>query len=134
MRLTGTCLCGSITYEVLHDTNDVVDYCHCRQCRQASGAPVVAWMQVAPARFRVTKGAAKSFASSAHAARWFCPDCGAQLYMTDDQNRSVGVTLGTLDAPDSVRPTVHGWESERLEWFRLSDDLPRYKQAPPYDL
>jgi hypothetical protein len=134
MHYTGACLCGSITYEISHDMGDVVDYCHCRQCRQASGAPVVAWIQVAPERFRVTKGAAKAFASSVHAMRWFCPDCGAQLYMTDDQNRSVGVTLGTLDAPEAMRPTVHGWESERVVWLKLADDLPRYPKAPPYDL
>jgi hypothetical protein len=134
MHLTGACLCNSIAYEILHRMDDVVDYCHCQQCRRASGAPVVAWMQVAPARFRVTKGTAKPFASSAHSTRWFCPDCGAQIYMTDNAGASVGITLGTLDTPDSVRPTVHGWESERLKWFHIADGLPRYPKAPPYDL
>jgi len=54
--------------------------------------------------------------------------------MTDDRGASIGITLGTLDRPDAVRPTVHGWESERLEWFRTADALPRYPKAPPYDL
>ena len=134
MHLTGACLCGSMTYEIFHRIGDVADYCHCEQCRRASGAPVVAWLQVAPADFRVTKGAAKPFASSAHSTRWFCPDCGAALYMTDEKGASIGITLGTLDRPDAVRPTVHGWESERLEWFRTADALPRYPKAPPYDL
>ena len=44
------------------------------------------------------------------------------------------MTLGTLDRPNAVRPTVHGWESERMEWFRTADSLPRYPKAPPYDL
>ncbi|HUW80527.1 MAG TPA: GFA family protein, partial [Acidocella sp.] len=130
MHLTGACLCGTIKYEILKHASDVVDYCHCRQCQRASGAPVLAWLQVAPERFKLTHGLAKSFASSAHATRWFCPDCGAQLYMTDSLGASVGVTLGTLDMPDLVRPTVHGWESERLGWFYIADDLPRYPQAP----
>ncbi len=134
MHLTGACLCGSITYEIFHKIGDVVDYCHCEQCRRASGAPVVAWLQVSVADFRVTQGAAKPFASSAHSTRWFCPDCGAPLYMTDNKGASVGITLGTLDRPDAVRPTVHGWESERLDWFRTADALPRYPKALPYDL
>ena len=134
MHLTGACFCGSIKYEIVHYASDMVDYCHCRQCRQASGAPVLAWVQVTPERFKLTSGVAKPFASSAHATRWFCPDCGSQLYMTDSQGVSVGVTLGTLDTPEAVRPTAHGWESERLGWFCVADGLPRYAQAPPYDL
>jgi hypothetical protein len=134
MHATGACLCGAIRYEILYAAGDVVDYCHCEQCRRASGAPVLAWVEVAPERFRITQGDAKPFASSTRATRWFCPDCGTPLYMTDDAGRSVGITLGTLDQPEAVRPTVHGWESERLEWFRIADDLPRYAQAPPYTL
>jgi hypothetical protein len=134
MHLTGACLCNAITYEILHRMDDVVDYCHCEQCRRASGAPVLAWIQVATERFHVTKGSAKPFASSAHSTRWFCQDCGSQIYMTDNAGAAVGVTLGTLDRPDSVRPTVHGWDSERLPWFHIADSLPRYPQAPPYDL
>lgn len=134
MHATGACLCGAIRYEIWHTQNDMADYCHCEQCRRASGAPVVAWVEVAPERFRITQGMAKPFPSSSRATRWFCPDCGTQLYMTDAANRSVGVTLGTLDDPGAVPPTVHGWEAERVGWFQVADDLPRYPQTPPYNL
>ncbi len=134
MHATGACLCGSIRYEIFYAAGDVVDYCHCEQCRRASGAPVLAWLEVPPERFRITQGTARGFASSARAMRWFCADCGTQLYMTDNAGNSVGITLGTLDNPNSVRPTVHGWESERIPWFEIADDLPRYAQAPPYAL
>jgi hypothetical protein len=133
-RLTGGCLCGTVRYAIAVEAGDVVDYCHCRQCRRASGAPVVAWVQVPPARFEITAGQAKGFAASARATRWFCPHCGSPLYMTDPQQRSVGVTLGTLDEPEALTPTVHGWTSARLAWFDTDDDLPRYDRDPPYDL
>jgi hypothetical protein len=132
--LTGGCLCGAIRYEISTTREEVVDYCHCRQCRAASGAPVLPWIQVPPASFRLTAGQARGFASSAHALRWFCPECGGQIYMTDDEGKSVGITLGTLDDPNLVRPTVHGWTSARLAWFDTADDLPRYPEYPPYDL
>src|ERR1700722_19365254 len=107
MHLTGACLCNAVTYEISYRIDDVVDYCHCEQCRRASGAPVLAWIEVPPGRFRITKGRAKPFASSARSTRWFCPDCGTQIYMTDNAVALVGITLGTLDRPKAVRPTVH---------------------------
>jgi hypothetical protein len=131
---TGKCLCGAVRYELTADGTEVADYCHCRQCQAAGGAPVVAWVQIRPDRFRVTQGAARAFASSAEATRWFCPDCGSPLYMTDPEGRSVGVTLGTLDHPAAIVPTVHGWVSARIPWFHISDSLPRYEESPPYDL
>ena len=134
MLLAGGCLCGAVRYQVDALADDVADYCHCSQCRRASGAPVTAWVQVAPGRFKVTKGEAKAFRSSDRATRWFCGDCGGQLYMTDDENRSVGVTLGTLDDPSAVKPTVHGWDGARVSWLCVADDLPRFEREPPYDL
>ena len=134
MDLKGGCLCGTVRYSVRVLAGDVADYCHCSQCRKAGGAPVSAWVQVAPERFAVTQGAPRSFPSSSRGTRWFCQTCGGQLYMTDPENRSVGVALGSLDDPSSVRPTVHGWVSARVAWFDLTDHLPRYEGDPPYDL
>jgi hypothetical protein len=134
LTLTGACLCGAVAYEIAYIPGDVADICHCVQCRKASGAASVPWVQVAPERFAVTQGTAKGFASSARAMRWFCGACGTPLYMTDDENRSVGVTLGSLDRPDAVTPTVHGWVSESLMWEALDETLPRYDGPPPYDL
>jgi hypothetical protein len=134
MKLEGGCLCGGVRYAIDALEGDVVDYCHCSQCRKASGAPVSAWIQVAPQRFEVTRGEARSYPSSARGTRWFCGDCGGALYMTDPQARSVGVTLGSLDEPGRLKPTVHGWISARVPWLEITDDLPRHDADPPYDL
>jgi hypothetical protein len=134
IHLTGGCLCGGITYSLDHETGDVADICFCRACRKASGAAALPWVQVPPARFALTKGGAKPYASSAEATRWFCPDCGTQLYMTDTHGRSVGVTLGSLDEPAHIRPTVQGWVSERVCWQILDAALPAFPLAPPYDV
>ncbi len=133
MRLTGGCLCGAIRYRLETSGDEVADYCHCGQCRKASGAPVLAWVQVAPGHFQVTQGEPSAFASSGHSTRWFCGACGSPLYMTDAAGRSVGVTLGTLDDPAAIRPTVHGWIRAALPWLHVADSLPRYDESPPYD-
>lgn len=134
MKIAGGCLCGNIRYEAEPLPDDVADYCHCSQCRRASGAPVVAWLQVSPDRFQVTAGEALGFNASPAATRWFCGHCGSPLYMTDRDNRSIGINIGTLDEPDAVRPTVHGWYSAKICWFETTDDLDRHPETPPYDL
>ncbi|MBU6397764.1 MAG: GFA family protein [Rhodospirillales bacterium] len=134
MNLTGGCLCGGVTYQLEFKPRDVADVCFCRECRKASGAAALPWVQVPPARFAITRGAAKGYASSPGARRWFCGDCGTPLYMTDAQGRSVGVTLGSLDNPEAIRPTTQGWMCERVSWQALDETLPAYEKAPPYDL
>ncbi|MEX1306431.1 MAG: GFA family protein [Rhodovibrionaceae bacterium] len=132
MELEGGCLCGAVRYRV-EVKDGVVDYCHCRMCQRASGAPVVAWAQVTPAQFTVTRGTPKEYRSSKISSRHFCPDCGSQVFMSDPGGQSIGFTLGTLDEPEALRPTVHGWASAQLSWLHLTDELPRYDKAPPYD-
>jgi hypothetical protein len=122
-----------VRFELDALAGDPADYCHCQRCRQASGAPVSAWLQVAPGRFHLTSGAPRGFSSSPRTTRWFCGDCGAKLHMTDSEGRSVGVPLACLDKPEFIPPTAHGWWSARLAWFEMSDDLPRYDEDPPYD-
>ncbi len=131
--LEGGCLCGAVRYR-LDPAAATVDYCHCKMCRRWSGAPVSAWAQVTVAQFHLTKGKPASFASSAHCQRHFCAACGTSLYMTDDEGRSVGLMLGTLDNPEALAPTAHGWQSRQLAWLALSDNLPRWPEDPPYDL
>ena len=133
MQLAGGCLCGAIRYRIDHQDGDVADYCHCLQCRRASGAPVTAWVQVPPNRFATVQGSAKGYASSDSSTRWFCQNCGSQLYMTGTDGRTVGVLTATLDDPAKVPPTVHGWHGERLAWFDTTDALPRFERHPPYD-
>ena len=43
---TGGCLCGAIRYRITGAPVEAL-YCHCRMCRRAHGAPVVAWFETA---------------------------------------------------------------------------------------
>jgi hypothetical protein len=103
------------------------DYCHCRMCRRAAGAPVVARLTVANAGFTwITRGPGV-YRSSAEAERLFCPACGTQLALRDEPEH-LDVTLASLDDPESVRPSCHIWTASRIDWFDTADDLPRYPE------
>jgi hypothetical protein len=131
-EITGRCLCGVVAY-ALDPAGGIADFCHCGACRRAGGAAAVAWIQVPLAQFRVTSGSPAAYASSPRATRFHCAACGSQLFMTDPDGRSVGVTLGTLDDPEAVRPSAHGWDSRRPSWLVLCDGLPRHDGETPYD-
>lgn len=130
--LTGGCLCGEIRYSITPLAADI-DYCHCEMCRRWSGAPVSAWAQVPVSQFRLVKGTATPYASSKLGIRYFCPTCGASVFMTDQDGTSVGIMLGTLDDATKLRPTAHGWWSAHLPWLKLDDGLVHWPKDPPYD-
>jgi hypothetical protein len=132
-ELTGGCLCGEIRYRLTPLAADV-DFCHCEMCRRWSGAPVSAWAQVPVSQFRLTKGVATPYVSSKTGTRYFCPTCGASVFMTDPDGTSVGIMLGTLDDAGALRPKAHGWWSARLSWLKLDDKLPHWPKDPPYDV
>lgn len=124
--LTSGCLCGAVRYRISAEPVEAV-YCHCRMCRQAHGAPVVAWVVVPISAFAVTAGEPKAYRSSPPAFRHFCGDCGTPLTWCEaDSPRYVDVSIASLDTPESVPPELHLWTESRIGWFATADTLPRY--------
>jgi hypothetical protein len=122
----GGCLCGAVRYRISGEPRSA-DYCHCRMCRRAGGAPVVARLTVADAAFAWIKGTPAVYRSSAEAERLFCPVCGTQLALRDEPDH-LDVTLASLDDPEALRPLYHIWTSSRVGWFEIADDLARYQE------
>jgi hypothetical protein len=124
--IEGGCLCGGVRYRATRSVA-VPAYCHCRSCRRASGAPVVAWITVACDDFGFTQGEPRSYRSSPHVLRTFCPRCGTPLtYANDKYPDSLDVTTASLDAPEKLPPRDHVWTSHAISWLQLGDSLPRY--------
>jgi len=77
-----------------------------------------------------TKGAPEFFASSEWAKRGFCGQCGSRLIFSPlDPNDEwlVVLTVGSLDEPGAVTPNMHIFEDSRLPWYKLDDNLPRFR-------
>jgi hypothetical protein len=126
LPLEGGCLCGAVRYRISAEPHGA-DYCHCRMCRRAAGAPVVARLTVANAGFTWITRAPGVYRSSAEAERLFCPACGTQLALRD-QPECLDVTLASLDDPKAVRPSCHIWTASRIAWFDTADNLPRHPE------
>ena len=122
---TGGCACGRVRYRCAGPPV-WQSYCHCSDCRRATGAPVSV--------FAGWKVEAVSFASApverrggGEAVRGFCPDCGTPVFYRDGRlPAEIYLLAGTLDAPERIRPTCHAFTAEALPWLEIADDLPRH--------
>src|SRR6516164_5623013 len=108
VMLTGSCLCGSVAYEVDAPTSPIV-HCHCTTCRKTHGAAFSTVMPVPRQSFRWLRREEllSSFESSPGKLRRFCIRCGSHIVADRPNQPSVLLRLGCLDTPVTDRPKLH---------------------------
>lgn len=127
---TGGCLCGAVRYEITGPSISVL-YCHCESCRKHAGAPVVALAGYRRDQLHYTAAQPRVRASSEGVGRAFCGACGTPLTWEGDGGEigpMVEMLVGTFDDPEACPPTFHIHYGERLAWFEIADDLPRFTE------
>ena len=99
-------------------------------CRKHSGATALAYVHFPVTAFAWLKAEPQWYRSSKYATRGFCPTCGSTVAMREEvlQDR-VQVCVGSLDEPDRIRIDDHVWTQERVAWFDVRDDLPRFPRS-----
>ncbi len=131
--ITAHCLCEGVRFEISGKIGPVV-YCHCSQCRRASGTAFAANADVRTHYLQWIAGRELicEYESSPGKVRAFCSRCGSPLYSrTSAQPETIRVRLGALDGDPGRRSVAHCWVSAKAPWFEISDALPRFEQAPP---
>ena len=127
----GGCQCGAIRYRAAGEPM-LAALCHCVMCRRASAAPMTAWAMYQESQVTFLKERPATHASSAEARRGFCARCGTQVCFTATFLPGlIDLTIGSFDAPETLPPTLHYWDSKRLPWLQVADGLPRYPEFPP---
>lgn len=117
-RFTGGCLCGDVRL-VATGQPWRVGICHCLDCRKTHGALFHA-SAIFPDTAVTVTGATRDYQG-----RHFCPRCGSPLFARFDDE--ICVNLGSLDAPDLLRPTYELWTIRREGW------LPPFAGMRSYD-
>jgi hypothetical protein len=69
--------------------------------------------------------------SSPDVVRGFCKLCGTSLFSERTIAGVIGLTCGSLDAPEAFRPTEHFWVSSKQAWLKIDDGLPQYPEGAP---
>ena len=125
----GGCMCGAVKVRTAADPF-YVSYCHCRDCRKASGAPVMVFVGFAAGEVEFGGRKPVVYESSPGIRRSFCGGCGTPLSYEDERlEGEVYLTVGVFNEPQRFKPTVHSWDSQRLPWFPTVDGLPRHRTS-----
>ena len=131
--LTGHCLCGSVQYEISGRPLALM-YCHCEECRRATGSSLNTSIFVRRSDFCIVSGddALSYHESSPGNRRHFCSRCGSPIFKHfPTPPNLMTVRAGTLDADPGIRPSGHIWVSEKAPWYEITDGLPQFLKAPP---
>ncbi len=125
---SGGCRCGAVRFSVSAAPNFSV-YCHCDDCRRATGAPVVAFVGFCSQDVNWQTGKGENYANGA-AQRLFCAKCGAPFgYRDTRMPERIFFYTAAMDAPERYPPKAHSYAGEQLPWLHLADRLPRHRET-----
>lgn len=130
--VTGTCLCGSVRYEVAGPF-DMMAHCHCSMCRKHHGAMFSTFVAAPLEGFRYVAGEEliQVYQSSDEGRRPFCGRCGSVAPTIMKELELVLLPAGNLDGDLGVRPQMHMFAASRAGWFPITDALPQHAGFPP---
>ena len=136
-KMTGGCMCGAVRYETAGESFGI-NHCHCKSCRKHNGAAVVTLAGFKADQVTFSGDERKIYESSPGVGRAFCGKCGTPLTWEgggDDLGPIFELHISTFDNPDALVPTAHAFYPERIPWFDIADNLPRYEgfadDSPP---
>ncbi len=133
--VAGACLCGNIQYAI--DRGGVAGqaHCHCRDCQRATGSAFASFCFLPEASFRAERGTVKGFSvrgeSGGRVTRFFCPDCGSQLYSEVEMMPGFRfVKSGSLDDASWMEPQAVFWCDSAQPWVVMPDGLAEHAKSP----
>ncbi|MDH5190073.1 MAG: GFA family protein [Gammaproteobacteria bacterium] len=132
--LKGSCLCGSVQYEVTGEPQRFY-HCHCQRCRKATGTghgsivmmtPVtgITWIKGEDLLGRYKVPEAERFYTC------FCTQCGGPMPRTVPELDAVFIPAGSLDTESPIPAQARIFWDSRAEWS-CSDALPHFAEYPP---
>jgi hypothetical protein len=133
--LRGGCMCGAVRYECTGDT-EAASYCHCDDCKKATGGPYTVGVLVKAVDLRIISGRVKGYTSIADSGRKitreFCPNCGSPLFTRAEKGPDhVFLKAGSLDEPELIKPSCQTWTKRAVPWAYIDEKLPCYPESSP---
>jgi hypothetical protein len=130
MKITGSCFCGQVTYEVMAPLERARS-CHCSKCRKAFGGPSSAYAEVRDGSFSWKTGEEnlRRYDSDTDWGLVFCGRCGSALagMLATDVH---GITLGTVDGDPGVEIEMHIHVASKAPWDHIGGNAPQFSEGP----
>ena len=126
----GSCLCGTVKFEIHDKINDIV-FCHCSQCRKAQGSAYATNANVTKDSFAFISGEENltAYPYSAMQTKYFCKTCGSPIMsMNTEHPDNIRIRLGTIESDIKERPTAHIFVNSKANWDEICDSLPQFSE------
>jgi hypothetical protein len=132
-KLTGSCLCGTVKFEIKPPLTGF-RYCHCSRCRKASGSAHAANIFLPKSQFTWLAGESAvtryKHAGSQRFAVWFCSQCGTRVPHEIPVRGDVLIPAGVLDADPGMRPEMSIFWSSKSPWYVEPHEMPKHAEYP----
>jgi hypothetical protein len=132
MKYRGSCLCGSIKYEIIGKFEKFF-FCHCKSCRKDTGSVYAANLFSKTAKLNWIKGEKEiktyNHNNSGH-IKSFCPICSSALPNIQMDGKLLVVPAGSLDSDIDIIPTGHIYLNEKANWDSNLEKYPHYEELP----
>jgi len=130
--MNGSCLCGTVRYEIDGPFSMMI-HCHCSMCRKHHGAAYATWVAGPLDGFRWIAGSEmiRSYQSSEHGRRSFCPTCGSVTPILHPTMKLALVPAGSLQGELGIEPQAHWFVDSKAPWYEITDSLPQHAAYPP---
>jgi len=130
--ISGSCLCGTVRYEVDPPFNMMIN-CHCSMCRKQHGSPFGTYVSAPIDRFRWVAGedTIMSYQSSSEGMRYNCKVCGSVLPNMMPKWKLAVLPAGPLQGDLGITPQAHLFVGSMAPWYTITDSLPQHAEYPP---
>ncbi|PWR01097.1 aldehyde-activating protein [Meridianimarinicoccus roseus] len=112
----GRCECGRVVFEV-SELRKTVTVCHCSQCRRTSGHLWASTHAPLDAVRFIEDAGLVWYASSDHARRGFCRNCGSSLFYQENGEGGIGIAAGCLDDTEGLRIGKHIFVADKGAYY-----------------
>ncbi len=131
---TGSCLCGSVRYEIQSDPMHC-NYCCCSICRRLTGSAMGAYGMVRKSEFSWLSGeeVLKTFRQNNNLERFFCSNCGSFLLSVHGLDSvNCYLSLGSLDCHEGIEISYQQFTDSKVPWLELDSSLESHREWPSW--
>jgi hypothetical protein len=119
----GSCLCGSINYQI--DSDPVsVSHCHCKMCQKQHGAAFATYARFKRSDVKYVKGEEKLavFNSSSDVLRKFCSVCGSNIEWSRSERYPewVAIAVASFDNDFKASEIIELHKESEVCWLQAS--------------
>ena len=131
--LSGSCLCGSITFKVT-EPFITAHNCHCSRCRygRAAAHATNGFVNFDGIQFTGGKHLVGSYkvSNARYFTQVFCTICSSIMPRKDKERGIAVIPLASLDDDPKIKPVDHIHVGSKPQWHDITDDLPQFLEGP----